>query len=511
VSLGCHLIGAAQPVPDTTDQVSSCAGAIKRIATTMPQIDRATKRRFKRFVKRFLNKRFSGDIFHPDETFSVEEWLAETNYPKYRKDELQEVYNNLWNPTDRKNFVVKGFTKDESYPEYKYPRGIYARVDEAKVQLGPFFKKLGDRIFAHPEFIKKIPIVDRPAYIEKMQKLGMKVFATDFSSFEATFSLELMKCCEFLVYDYFLQSHPQRKSLMKLIKKTIGGINQVEFKNFGMNIQARRMSGEMNTSIANGISNLLITFFLLEECGNRNYDAVFEGDDGLFICDRRAPTPADYARLGANIKIDEFNSVSEASFCGLVYDAEIEDNVTNPIECLMSFGYATRQYTRATPKKKLELLNCKALSMLYQYPGCPIISALAKYGLRMTKDIGEYDIMKYCENSYMRDFYYELKNSSHLLVWKEPNFKTRLLVERLYSIPVVLQVRIENYINSLEELVPLDIPEVLNFVHKDCIDYYLNYSSKINPKWTYEQIINFHIFQRFPRPLYLDSNTVINV
>lgn len=511
VSLGCHLVGAALPVPDTTDQVTSCAGTIKRIATNMPPIDRATKRRFKRFVVRFLKTRFEKDIFSPLETFGVEEWLESTNYPAYRKEELKKLYDSLYDRKSFKNFIVKGFTKDEGYPEYKYSRGIYARVDEAKILLGPFFKKLGDRIFSHPEFIKKIPIVDRPAYIEKMQKLGFRVFATDFSSFEATFVKELMDVCEIKVYDFFLQNHPLRKNMMKLINRTIGGKNHIEFKNFSLEIDARRMSGEMNTSIANGISNLLITYFLLEEAGNRDYDAVFEGDDGLFVCDNRAPTSEEYARLGANIKIIEYNSVSDASFCGLVYAENILDNVTDPVECLMSFGYATRQYSRANKNTKLQLLNCKSLSMLYQYPGCPIIHALAKYGLRMTRSVGKYNIVKYAANNYERDFFYELQDSIHSLVWKEPNMKTRLLVERLYKITVSQQFSIERYINNLETLQPLEIPELLQHVHKDCIDYYDRYSRLVNPKWTYEQLSNFVIFQRFPRNLYVRAGVQIHV
>jgi hypothetical protein len=493
-SLGCHLIGAALPVPDTTDPVSAVEGIVKRVAVKMPSINRAKMRRLRRFTIRFLNKHFKGCQFSADEDFNFYEWLDAAPYTQARKNVLKNKYE-----AESRNFEricrVEGFIKDEPYPEYKYPRGIYSRSDEYKNMVGPFFKKLGDKIFSNSYFIKKIPILERPQYI--FDKLGSytKVFCTDFSSFEATFGPELMKI-EYMIYSWFLQYNPHKSELLHNILSGMMGTNVIQFRLFIFEILCRRMSGEMNTSVANGLMNLIMTFFLLQEAGNRDYEGVFEGDDSLVGHDKNVPTSQDYADLGANIKIDKPDSLSEASFCGIVCDSIDLNNVCDPVDALMSFSYCTRRYIKSSLFTKLSLLRAKSLSMLYQYAGCPILRSLALYGIRVSHNVMKQKLIKtfirIADNTYERQLYLEIfsnyDSKFNELLNTTVGDRTRILVEKKYKIPVDVQIYVENYIDNLTILQPLELPCLFPFMHRDCFDYYSRYGIdiSINNKTTFD-------------------------
>jgi len=71
---------------------------------------------------------------------------------------------------------------------------------------------------------------------------------------------------------------------------------------------------------------------------------------------------------------------------------------------------------------------------------------------------------------------------------KEIATASRHIVARKYNITIETQHRIEKYIDSLNILQPLDIPEVVDSVHPDCRDYYLKYCMIAKPGFQY---INF--------------------
>jgi len=108
-----------------------------------PKYNRVMRRRFRRFVKRWLLKNITP--FDPTETFDFEEWLSTTNYPEWRKEQIRKARRDgpfldgeVDHPKDS-DYLIKLFTKEEYYPEYKHHRGIWAREDAAKAVMGPFF------------------------------------------------------------------------------------------------------------------------------------------------------------------------------------------------------------------------------------------------------------------------------------------------------------------------------------------------------------------------------------
>lgn len=503
------MIGAALPVPDVTHTLSQIEGAVKRVATRMPVANRARLRRLERFVKRFLNLHFSQDRFSADEMFDFDSWIDNTPYTVKRKTELRAVHeNSLCSVVNSK---IKAFTKDENYTEYKFHRGIYSRDDDYKVRVGPFFKKFGDRLFKSPWFIKKIPIPDRPKAMAKKLEKFMNKFMTDFSSFEATFGTELMRI-ERLIYAWFLDKCSRKDEILKLFDAGINGRNYITFKNAIISILRRRMSGEMNTSEGNGVMNMMMSFFLCEESGDMTYDGFFEGDDAAIGISSKPPTDEMYAELGANIKIDLQDNWVEGSFCGMIFHEEVYDNVSDPVEALMSFGYTTMQYCEASDLKLNALLRAKSFSLLYQYPGCPILRELALYGLRMTTHIDDRYMIKVITstfmNSYDKELFEESMMARHNLVFdKVIDVRTRDLVERKFKITKEEQVEIELYLSKLEVIQPLEIQSFLGRCHADCVDYYSVYGLRADRNQV--KHIQFSVKNHKPARIWLDDQTMI--
>jgi hypothetical protein len=505
-SLGCHFDGAALPVPDMNYAPDQVAGATKRVAAKMPTINRCKLRKFKRFTTRFCKKHLTPFIFHQDEQFDFYEWINDAPYPDYRKQELIKVYEASKNRKPK--MTVKAFIKNEGYPAYKHVRGIYSRHDEYKVRVGPFFKKLGDIVFNLKWFIKKIPINLRPAAMKDKFGDNQNIFCTDFSQYEATFNQQLMSI-ELIVYRFLLKDHPMKEEIIKLIVQGTMSENRIQFYKWSMKIMCKRMSGEMSTSVSNGLMNLLITHFLLEEAGNKIYDSYIEGDDSVNHYDVRPPTVQEYADLGANIKIEYPSNLCEASFCGNVFDEEDLDNVVNPIEALVSFGWTTSQYISSNPLTLRKLLKAKALSLLYQYSGCPILRSLALYALRMTNDIPIKDIMKTAiknKDNYDRQRFLSMIDNfePNRVFLNEVKNRTRCLVDRMYGISPDQQIKIEEYFDNKNDLSPINQPEIIKFCHPDWVDYYSSYSTGKTSFKNRESIEKVNVTTGYSTKMFLD-------
>jgi hypothetical protein len=507
VSLGCHIRGASLPVPDLNHGPSLLAGCTKRVAAAMPRITQPRLRSFHRFVKKFCNKYLTSLRFSPDETFEFENWIDETNYALYRREELKRVHE--LGKHSKVNASIKAFAKDENYTDFKHLRGIYSRHDDYKCRVGPFFQKFGDRLFALPWFIKKIPVPDRPhALLERLSAYD-KIFCTDFSQYEATFIRDLMRI-EHWVYRWCLEGHPMQQKFMELFTH-MSGTNKIQFRDFCIKLIAKRMSGEMNTSCGNGLMNLLITMYNLYRIGNdlEKVHAYFEGDDGIIGCSI-LPTANLYSDLGATIKIEIPESIATASFCGNVFDPVALHNVTNPMEASVAFGWiGARSYRFSGTVQHGKLLCCKSLSMLYSYPGCPILAALGRYGLRVSghhiKDLGDEWLKSHSDNLYE----YELNRQSldYISAFGVPtcdvHINTRLLVEKLYHISVESQIFHEKYLDSLTGLQELvfDLPFPRVWLYNDS-EYCLNVDRKgrdpfftkigfVTPAYTEPGVVNY--------------------
>jgi hypothetical protein len=128
-------------------------------------------------------------------------------------------------------------------------------------------KSIENVLFKYKAFIKHVPIPDRPKYIDDLiGRHGAKYIATDYTSFESSFVSEVMQVCEKQLYTYMA---PTRRKQVLQFMDIIGGINICKFKTCKTTIRGKRMSGEMNTSVANGFTNLMLMEYCCSKIGSK--------------------------------------------------------------------------------------------------------------------------------------------------------------------------------------------------------------------------------------------------
>jgi hypothetical protein len=504
-SLGMHLEGAACPHPDLSDTTTTLEGALYRVCLEIPGYDKH-KPKFRKFVLEWCKRNLTPLKACMDT--SVERWLSGTPYTQKRKEELLRKFKAIKDPFDKRLAFIKSFIKDEFYPDYKHARAINSRTDEFKTLVGPIFQLIGEEMFSRPEFIKKVPVDKRPEVILRdLYQEGCYTYFTDFSSFEAHFKKLLQEDCEFIMYDYMTQHLPEHDHFMKLID-ACKSTNRIEFKNILLEIEAKRMSGEMNTSLGNGFTNLMLILYVCslkeEEMKEKNPDVIInqprtkvEGDDSLFTTSLEITTE-DFTKMGLRIKLGRTHDLCRASFCGMVFDPIDMTNVSDPREVLATFGWTTSKYIRSKKSVHMTLLRCKALSLAYQYPSCPILSSLARNVLRLTRS---HEIVRFLSkhddfiNLYEKEILLQaiMKNKSGQLLFQEPGQNTRKLVEELYGISFAQQKAIEEYFDSMVEVCPLRGKLFLDLMPEVWLQYYNSYSAHIAP--------NQAVFER-PGPLW---------
>jgi len=427
------------------------------------------------FVRKWLRKNLSP--LSADSDCSFKNWLDNTNYPQWRKKQLDLVFTKTNGILQSEDLKVKSFIKDETYGSYKYPRAINSRSDAFKVRVGPIFKLIEKQLYKLKWFIKNVPVDERCQVIKNdCHQEGARVVGTDYTSFEALFVKILMVNCEMLLYDYMTQHLPD-KDWFVIVLKAMTGINKCVFKNFSCLVEATRMSGEMCTSLGNGFSNLMIFKFVAKKTGLKSLKGKVEGDDGIFTYYGPKLDEYWFNKMGLLVKIIEYDDLCSGSFCGILCDHEEMINITDPIVALLDFGWANGKYYPANSKCLRALLRAKGMSLAYQYPGCPILNSLAKYALRITKD-SAYKIDK---DPYKTDLFKSmlLKYGNEFPV-KSVGFRTRVLVEDRFKIPICVQIKFEQYLDRKNDLSPIEFGDLLPYLGHDARDYYDRY--RVSPE-----------------------------
>lgn len=457
VSLGSHYDGACLFYPDTSHPGSLLMGVTKRIACDMPPVDLELFSEFMNFSIKIIHDEFSHCILTQSDDLTVETWLDKAPYTQKRKAQLQRT-SEMREVCKAGDMYVKSHCKREPYVAPKWFRGIYSRSDFFKTQIGPVCAEIGDRLFNHPAFIKKIPVADRPqAIIDRFSVPGLKMAANDFTSFESMFK-QLQMCVELYFFYFCTQYLGNSQYYFSMMRNIKQGVNSLLFKKWLAKLIAKRYSGEMDTSSMNGLFNYLLIRFLNFKSGETHDILPFlEGDDSLNPYFGKLDETI-LVRLGALAKLEYFDDVFSASFCGMVFSESSKQIITDPVKAVLGFGWSSEYYLRSNTTKLLCLLRAKSLSMLHTFPGCPILAKMALYGIRCTPQQTDRDLIKvYCRGSaYVREKLLNAINSK--IGYEEPTIETRLLVEELYKVTVSQQFEIEKYFDSLTSVQPLSHP-----------------------------------------------------
>jgi len=419
---------------------------------------------------------------------SVEVWLSKAPYPEARKRELKKLYDYCLQEGftffDSRGFpsraaYCKCFLKNEGYPTYKFARGIFSRTDFFKVYCAPYFKAIEDVLFRRKEFIKKIPVAQRAAYIDSnylyntslKDEFALHTLNTDYSSFECSFSKDMIESCEEVFYRYMLQDVPDSAHVLDVIMKVLKGTNVLKFRSIVAKVQARRMSGEMNTSLGNGFTNLMVYLYLCELKSCENRFVLIEGDDLLAQYYGPLFTVADYEQFGLIVKTVYVNGPNEASFCGQLYDRDSHILIADPIKVILNFSWTEISQLGCRDRKLRTFLRAKALSYAYQYYQCPIIYPLAQTFLRLTCDskVGKIQdgwrnyLVKCAQRSGFDFLKRDIPDSARMFMFKQ------------FHITVADQIAFEQYLDNIHVVQPLQHDSIDRYITGVCKEFDLRY------------------------------------
>lgn len=481
-SLPLCFTDATPPRPDPGHTATTAGGALKRMGYKPPPRNRQYKRLFAKFVYRWCKQHLQP--LTDTDIMTVPEWLESTDYSSARKTELLELWTRNQKQPNRKVLQkVKMFIKDETYPEYKYPRLINSRVDIAKCLFGPLVAAVSSRVFSLPQFIKTVPVNQRPqVLIDNLLLEGEDYEATDYTSYEAHFDEHTMAITQKILFKHMVSTcGPEMKSRAKLFLSTVSGINRIVGKLISFNIRATRCSGEMDTSLDNGFTNAMNIEFLawLNGCSVKYF---VEGDDGIarYYPPEKAPKEQQFKDLGYLIKIVKSKDLSDLSFCGQVFDVDEKIVVTDVSEQCYRLGWTNSRYVCANHDTLKQLLKARGYSLCYQYNGCPILGVLGRRILELTHDVTiENRIIDNYDLYHKKLLTEALKNVPEAI---SPGPNTRLLVERLYGVPVEQQLEIEQRISTMQlgaQTLGLPHPPVW----KEYLDKYSSTVLDTDPCW----------------------------
>jgi hypothetical protein len=329
-----------------------------------------------------------------------------------------------------------------------------------------------------------------------MQRAGCKYAETDYSSFEGAMRQKIMRCAEFSALRYMCRLNSLALERIRQFERLCTGVNVMKYTDVTAKILARRMSGEMTTSFGNGWTNLMLATFVLRDVAP-DAPILVEGDDGLVTLPaglQKHFTPEAFARLGFVIKIDWHDDLSGAGFCGIVCDPQQEAIITDPISAIASFGWCSGAALRSGVGTQLALLRAKALSLAYQYPGCPILSALARVGVRLSHGYQLDPIENPFFDGWHKDILIDAeKRVTQEMLDKPVAYGTRMLMARKYGVSVSDQLRTENYLDSITSVGKLSMPWLACRATNDMLDaakYYVRTYAAGTPWYMIARALN---------------------
>jgi len=300
------------------------------------------------------------------------------------------------------------------------------------------------------------------------------LITTDYTAFESHFKRPVFDACEFQLYEYMTSRLPEGRLFMERVRRVIGGVNQIAFKYVNATVPCGRMSGEMNTSLGNGFTNLMVFLFLNSELGNENVDCLIEGDDCLGSFYGLPLTGEMYERLGFTVKIVYPPKANVASFCGQIFDFETLTVITDPHKVIMNLAWVHPLYCGMSERTSRALLRSKAMSVLAQYPGCPILQEMAVAYIRLTQGVtpkldSSLSIFEREQQlAFMKGFIMEDRVRPVAMA-------TRELVEELFGFSVQSQMLIEQYFRDTSAICPITHPFVYDRVTQVQYEYDARY------------------------------------
>jgi len=226
------------------------------------------------------------------------------------------------------NSEIAAFVKNERYFEGgKSPRMIMGRDPKFIIIYCRFIARLEDAFFQLPQVANACDYVKCGDKFSKLYNHCAHMFENDMSKFEAT-QRECLLGMEYLVYDKVLRKCGCTSEIEDL--RTVFAAKCIKPVVTGDGIKAKfewcRGSGDMDTSLGNGIINYISTMYFmihnfcgqnckLSKCNCKIFDKfVLKGDDSYGCCPKSGLTNT-YAWFGLDAKLIYRSDARNVEFC----------------------------------------------------------------------------------------------------------------------------------------------------------------------------------------------------
>jgi len=391
------------------------------------------------------------------------------SFNQQRKHQYLDAYENIIPDSRETDDVIKQHLKDEWYPSKKFGRTINSRIDGFKVKIAEkvhlmehaVFNSTTGKIRFFKGLVQELKKLKETGFNDSMPEVLHRHFGgkkyikvTDFSSFEKSFSPHVMRCVEMRVYRWLLRSHRDVYHSLKQIMMP----NKIKNSYFTAKMRGTRMSGEMNTSLGNSLTNALIMYYICEQKGYELEFGMVEGDDGIFcFTTGRMPCEADFAELGFSIKMKSARSFGESEFCGNVVSENSDGTKTllaSPQDFIRQFNWSYNPSACSQSSRHCcNLMYAKAFSYLFSYQRCPVIAPICRQIL--DRICGNVNINKVRRILQSNEFYFEVEiagllgAASYSLDYRDllvtPTVESRQLMESFFGMSVCEQHFHEKY------------------------------------------------------------------
>jgi len=321
-------------------------------------------------------------------------WGVRLRYEKAAKSIYQAGHLNTSENINTTDCGVNMFLKTEIYNELdKDPRMICGRDPKFNLIYQRWTTGLEAAMSHIPGIMKGKNALQRGSYFKNHMRQYKYLLKTDYSRFDATQGVELLRAIE-LGLAYRLLSQEEFGLFMtaweiKLLKigKYPSGLS---FKFIGC-----RGSGDMDTGLFNTLINYVAAKYFLA-MNNLDGDVMADGDDGVIGVNSINYNPT-FHHFGLEIKMEPVTDYHDVEFCSSVF---VEYNASGDMIQLQNMH---KLLNNVGVVKSRKFYHCVgeyyySLGFMYNkmYPGFPVYQQLANMLMRIGK-------RKYIHRSILRD------------------------------------------------------------------------------------------------------------
>jgi hypothetical protein len=383
------------------------------------------------------------------------------------------------------------FIKDEEYDEFKHNRLIQSMSEKAKRQdfMGIFSRLVKSvEIVAYdtPGNVKHTSLDER---LRRCRALGLyNLMTSDYSSFEASHKKNVAEAVFRPFFNHVFQLLPKREQYVDLILHmltvdrfyTIGRKCNPDNYLAAFDIEPIEQSGDPTTALLNLILNMIAYLDVYCEKGvpiEKTVELIIlEGDDDVNDPLDLTFTKKDFAKRGLIAKIVPGLDLEQAGLCQMFFHPDVDVICPNPIKKLVSCFKIPMKYLHAGRRTHRSLLRMNAMSLLSMHAGAPVVHAMARAMMRITRGVNVMD------EHWKNIGYHVVESAAKAVKWAEiesvtVDNRSRLMVERVFKLSVEMQLVLEDKLDNWNGG-PLEFPdEIFPPIWRE---YYQDYTRPIS-------------------------------